>query len=184
MGKHHACCTFKPKYLMHYRIWKILNESTLLIVTPYGRELKTNINYVQPCTTLELIQSTWNWFLNSIETKFKIMIVTWDLMTNPNTYNMNNITTTSLPPCRKYLHESSQVNSTTHFSPTTTISRSSVSTLPVVTAILLDDDITYLNHSVDVALTNQDWHQLRPKKLGNTIPCYKFKKKNLFTKLI
>ena len=38
--------------------------STLLLVAPNGREHKTNINDVKPCTTLELIKNAWNSFLN------------------------------------------------------------------------------------------------------------------------
>ena len=53
---HHAS---KPKYLMDYRI----------LVTPIGTEYKTNINNVEPCTTLEHIENSWNLFLNSIKTK-------------------------------------------------------------------------------------------------------------------
>ena len=54
---------------MDYGILKILNESTLLLVTPNGREQKMNINDVKPCTTLQLIENTWNSFLNYIKTK-------------------------------------------------------------------------------------------------------------------
>ena len=36
----HAYCTFKPKYLLDYKIMKILNDSTLLIVTLNGKERK------------------------------------------------------------------------------------------------------------------------------------------------
>ena len=48
---------------------KIFNESTLLIVTPNGRECKMNINNQKPCSTLELIESVWNPFLNCIKMK-------------------------------------------------------------------------------------------------------------------
>ena len=37
------------------------------------------------------------------------MIITWDLMTNFKTYNINNVTTTGLPICVKYPYLSSEV---------------------------------------------------------------------------
>ena len=92
-----------------YRMLKILNESTLLLVTPSGKECKRNFNDVKPCTTLELIENAWNSFLNSIKLTITIIIITWDLMTKFNTYNMNSITASSLPTNMKYLHQSLQV---------------------------------------------------------------------------
>ena len=53
---------------MDYRVLKILNKSTLLLVTPNDRECKTNINDVKPATTLELIENAWDSLLNSIKT--------------------------------------------------------------------------------------------------------------------
>ena len=55
--KNHACHTFKPKYQMDYRELKIINKSTLLLVTPNEREHKTNINDVNPASTLTLIEN-------------------------------------------------------------------------------------------------------------------------------
>ena len=52
---------------MDYRVLKILNESTLLLVTPNRRECKMNINSVKPATTLELIENAWDSFLNLIK---------------------------------------------------------------------------------------------------------------------
>ena len=46
MVKNHACHTFDPKYLLDYKVLKILNDSTLLLITPNGKEGKTNINDV------------------------------------------------------------------------------------------------------------------------------------------
>ena len=67
MVTNHTHHTFKPKYLIDYRVLKILNESTLLLVTPTGREHKTKINDVKPCTILELIENVWKTFPNSIK---------------------------------------------------------------------------------------------------------------------
>ena len=65
--RNHACLTLEPKYLTDYRVLKILNESTLPVVTPNGKECKRNINDVMPCTTLELVENAWSSFLNSIK---------------------------------------------------------------------------------------------------------------------
>ena len=48
---------------------KILNESTLILVTPNVKECKTNVNDVKPCNTLKLTENAWNSFLNPIKTK-------------------------------------------------------------------------------------------------------------------
>ena len=42
MFKNHACCTFKQKYLLDYRVITILNNSTLVLVIPNGKERKNN----------------------------------------------------------------------------------------------------------------------------------------------
>ena len=60
MFKNHAHHTFEPKYLLDYRVLKILNDSSLLLVTPNGKERKTNINDVKPCNTSELIENVWD----------------------------------------------------------------------------------------------------------------------------
>ena len=46
----------KYKYKMDYRVLKIINESTLLLVTPNVIELETNINNVKPAPMLKLIE--------------------------------------------------------------------------------------------------------------------------------
>ena len=71
MVKNQAHHTFKPQYLMDYRVLKILNESTLLLVVCSDKEHKMNINDVKLCTTLELVENAWNSFLNFVETKCK-----------------------------------------------------------------------------------------------------------------
>ena len=54
---------------MDYKILKLLTDSTLLLLTPNGKEIKTNINDVKPCSTRELFKNAWNSFLSSIKTK-------------------------------------------------------------------------------------------------------------------
>ena len=60
MVENHAHHAFKPKHLMDYRVLKILNESTLLFITPNCTDHKTNINDVKPATTHELIENAWD----------------------------------------------------------------------------------------------------------------------------
>ena len=57
--KNHAHHTFEPMYLLDYRILKILNHTTLLLEMPKGKEKKTNINDVKPCSTSELIENAY-----------------------------------------------------------------------------------------------------------------------------
>ena len=52
---------------MDDRLLKILNESTLLLITPNGKECKININDMKSCATLALDESVWNSFLNYIK---------------------------------------------------------------------------------------------------------------------
>ena len=53
--KNYACHAFDPKYLIDYRVPNVLNESTLLLVTPNDKQHKTNINDANPATTLKII---------------------------------------------------------------------------------------------------------------------------------
>ena len=46
----HAHHKFEPKYLLDYRVLQILNDSTLLLVNPDGKDRKTNINDVKLCS--------------------------------------------------------------------------------------------------------------------------------------
>ena len=57
MVKNHAHHTVEPKYLLDYKVLKILNDSTLLLMTPNGKERKININDVKLCSTTELVES-------------------------------------------------------------------------------------------------------------------------------
>ena len=63
MVKNYTCHVFKPMYLKGYRLLKILNESTLLLVTPNGRVCKTN-NDLKSAVTLKVIENAWHLFLN------------------------------------------------------------------------------------------------------------------------
>ena len=68
MVKNHARHTFEPKYLLDYRVLKIHNDSTLLLVTAEweGKEkellMMSNLE-----STSELIENVWDSFLGSIK---------------------------------------------------------------------------------------------------------------------
>ena len=69
MVKNHAHHTFKPKYLLDCKILKILNDISLVIMTTNGKERKTNINYVKPCSTTDLVENASDQFLSSVKTR-------------------------------------------------------------------------------------------------------------------
>ena len=48
---------------------KILNDNTLFLMMPNGKERKTNINDAKPYSTTELVGNAWHSFLRSIKTK-------------------------------------------------------------------------------------------------------------------
>ena len=53
----HVCNTFEPKYLLDYKVLKIINDSTLFLIIPNGKERKTNINDAKPCRATELVEN-------------------------------------------------------------------------------------------------------------------------------
>ena len=67
MVRNHAHHTFEPNYLLDNRVLQLLNDSTLLLVTPDGKERKMNINDVKPCSTLKLAENAWDSSLGSIK---------------------------------------------------------------------------------------------------------------------
>ena len=64
MVKYIAHRVFELKY---YRLLKIVNESSLILVIPHGRGCKTNFKDVKAATTLKLTENTWYLFLISIK---------------------------------------------------------------------------------------------------------------------
>ena len=69
MVKNHGCHTFEQKHSLNYKVLKIINDSTPLLLTPNGKERKTNINDVKPCSTAELVEKAWYSFLVSVKAK-------------------------------------------------------------------------------------------------------------------
>ena len=55
MVRNHICQTSDPRHLKDYRVFKKVNESTLLLVIPNGKVCKTTINDVKPHATFEPI---------------------------------------------------------------------------------------------------------------------------------
>ena len=69
MVKSHAQHTFEAKYLPDYRVQKILNNSTVLLVTSNRKERKININDFKLCFTTKLVEFAWDSFFGSRNTK-------------------------------------------------------------------------------------------------------------------
>ena len=67
MVKNNAHHIFGLKYLLDYRVLKIINNSTLLLKKKTnGKERKVNVNNVKPSSTTKLVENAWNSFLSSI----------------------------------------------------------------------------------------------------------------------
>ena len=59
MVKKHVHHSTEPKYLLDYKVLKIINYSTLLPIMPNRKERKTNTNDVKPCSTTVLGIHLW-----------------------------------------------------------------------------------------------------------------------------
>ena len=66
MVKHYTRHTFEAKYLSDYRVLYQLNKRTLLLLKSDGKEHKTNIGDVKPCTMTDLIESELKSFMLSV----------------------------------------------------------------------------------------------------------------------
>ena len=71
MVENHACHVFEPKSLLDYKVLKIINDSTLLLITTNGKERKTNITHVTPCSTTWLVENAWDSFPGLIKAKYQ-----------------------------------------------------------------------------------------------------------------
>ena len=56
---------------MDYKVLKILTGSTPLLITPNGKERKTNTNDVKPYSMIKLTENAWVSYLSSIQTMCK-----------------------------------------------------------------------------------------------------------------
>ena len=69
MVKNNVHHTFKPKYLLGFKVLKICNDRTVLLMRPNSKERKTNINYVKHCGTTDIFKNALDSSLSSIKTK-------------------------------------------------------------------------------------------------------------------
>ena len=60
MFKDYIFQTFETKYFMDYKLLKIINEGTLLLVLISGKVHNMNVKDMKPCTTSELTEDIWN----------------------------------------------------------------------------------------------------------------------------
>ena len=64
--KNHTAYTFQPKYLVDYRVTKIVNDSTLTVSSPDGKEKKCNIHHVKAIFPTTAFTSAFEEFQKSI----------------------------------------------------------------------------------------------------------------------
>ena len=65
--KNHNVRAFQSKYVANYRVIKIVNESTVIVASPDGRERKCNINHIKPMSPTETFTSTFEEFTKCIK---------------------------------------------------------------------------------------------------------------------
>ena len=66
MIKNHTTSTFQPKYLADYRVTKIVNDSTVVVSSPDGKEKKFNIHHVKAISHTTAFISAFEEFQKSI----------------------------------------------------------------------------------------------------------------------
>ena len=59
MVKNNAHHTFELKCLLDYGVLKILNDGSLLLIMPNGKEGKTNINDIKLYSTKDIVENAW-----------------------------------------------------------------------------------------------------------------------------
>ena len=64
--KNHTASTFQPKYLADHRVIKIVNNSTVIMSSPDGKEKKCNIHHVKPISPATAFTSAFEEFQKSI----------------------------------------------------------------------------------------------------------------------
>ena len=64
--KNHTASTFQPKYLADHRVLKIVNDSTVIMSSPDGKEKKCNIHHIKPISTTIAFTSAFDEFQKSI----------------------------------------------------------------------------------------------------------------------
>ena len=69
--KNHTASSFQPKYLADHRVVKILNDSTVIISYPDGKEKKCNIHHVKPISPTTAFTSAFEEFQKSVTNEGK-----------------------------------------------------------------------------------------------------------------
>ena len=64
--KNHTASTFQPKYLADHRVIKIVNDSTIIVASPDGKEKKCNIHHVKAISPTTTFTSAFEEFQKSI----------------------------------------------------------------------------------------------------------------------
>ena len=54
--------TFNPSYVFDHRVGGIVNDSTVILTTPDGKERRCNIHHIKPTTVLEASTSAFKQF--------------------------------------------------------------------------------------------------------------------------
>ena len=66
-AKDHQKVTFNPTYIYDHRVSGILNDSTVVLTTPDGKERKCNIHHIKLKTPVDASINAFNQFQNSIK---------------------------------------------------------------------------------------------------------------------
>ena len=65
--KDHCKGTFDPTYILDHGVLGILNNSTVMLTTPDGKEKKCNIHHMKPVTPVDVFTNAFDQFLDSIK---------------------------------------------------------------------------------------------------------------------
>ena len=60
--KDHQKGTFDPTYIYHHTVSGILNDSTVVLITPGGKERKCNIHHIKQMTPVDVSTNAFNQF--------------------------------------------------------------------------------------------------------------------------
>ena len=59
--------TFDATYIFDHRVSGILNDSTVMLTTPDGKEKKCNIHHIKPITPVDVFTNAFNQFQYSVK---------------------------------------------------------------------------------------------------------------------
>ena len=63
----HCKGTFDPTYIFDHRVSGIVNDSTVMLITPDGKEKKRNIHHIKPVTPAAIFINAFDQFQDSIK---------------------------------------------------------------------------------------------------------------------